>query len=199
VTDSDRRLGAIVLAGGRSARFGRDKLAEPVDGRPMLDRAIEAVQAVGSDVEVVVVMAAGDLRSLPPGVRHATDPSPFEGPLVGALTGLEALSADVESVLVVGGDMPSLDPSVLRLLVAELGTASATAAILEGDGRPRPLPMAVHRSEATTTARRLVEDGERRLRALPAALATAVVSAERWRALDPSGGTLRDVDLPTDV
>ena len=26
----------LVLAGGRSSRFGRDKLAEPIDGRPLL-------------------------------------------------------------------------------------------------------------------------------------------------------------------
>ncbi|MGH2474787.1 MAG: NTP transferase domain-containing protein, partial [Candidatus Limnocylindrales bacterium] len=37
MTDAAPRIGAIVLAGGRSSRFGRDKLAEPMDGRPLLD------------------------------------------------------------------------------------------------------------------------------------------------------------------
>ena len=39
-------VSAIVLAGGASTRFGRDKLAEPVDGRPLLHHAAEAVAAV---------------------------------------------------------------------------------------------------------------------------------------------------------
>ena len=44
-TGCDRvTVAAIVLAGGRSSRFGRDKLAEPVDGRPLLDHAIDAVR-----------------------------------------------------------------------------------------------------------------------------------------------------------
>ena len=34
----------LVLAGGRSSRFGRDKLAEPIDGRPLLWHAIDAVR-----------------------------------------------------------------------------------------------------------------------------------------------------------
>ena len=43
MTKEVKRIGAIVLAGGRSSRFGRDKLAESIDGRPLLDRAVEAV------------------------------------------------------------------------------------------------------------------------------------------------------------
>ena len=47
---ADPAVAAIVLAGGRSSRFGRDKLAEPLDGRPLLDHAIAAVGHVATDV-----------------------------------------------------------------------------------------------------------------------------------------------------
>ena len=43
-------VSGIVLAGGRSARFGRDKLAESIDGRPLLHLAAEAVATVATDV-----------------------------------------------------------------------------------------------------------------------------------------------------
>ena len=57
------RIGAIVLAGGRSSRFGRDKLAEIVDGRPLLDHAIDAVRAVATDIVVVVAPGANLARA----------------------------------------------------------------------------------------------------------------------------------------
>ena len=50
-------ISVIVLAGGRSRRFGRDKLAEPVDGRPLLHHAIDAVRPIAT--EIIVVAAPG--------------------------------------------------------------------------------------------------------------------------------------------
>ena len=102
------RIGAIVLAGGRSSRFGRDKLAEIIDGRPLLDHAIDAVRAVATDI--VVVVAPGTMLPVPPGVRIAEDPVAFEGPLAGLAAGLAALDPAVDRLIVVGGDMPSLVP-----------------------------------------------------------------------------------------
>jgi molybdopterin-guanine dinucleotide biosynthesis protein A len=191
------RLGAIVLAGGRSQRFGRDKLAEPVDGRLLLDRAVVAVASLGSAVDVVVVAAADDDRVVPAG-RLVRDPRPYEGPLAGVHTGLVGLAPGADPVIVVGGDMPTLVPAVLETLVAAV-EGGASAAILEGDDRPRPLPMAVRREAATTVAAALLAGGERRLRALPAQLAAVVIPAAAWRPLDPDAATLRDIDTPDDL
>ncbi len=116
------RIGAIVLAGGRSSRFGRDKLAEPIDGRPLLHHAIEAVRAVATDI--VVVAAPGANLLVPPGVRVAHDPEAFEGPLAGLAAGLAALDRAIERVVIVAGDMPTLEPAVLSRLIAGLGAAS---------------------------------------------------------------------------
>jgi molybdopterin-guanine dinucleotide biosynthesis protein A len=61
------------------------------------------------------------------------------------------------------------------------------------------MPMAVRASRAETVARDLLASGERRLRALPEHLRAAVVPATEWRALDPDGATLRDIDRPADL
>lgn len=189
------RTGAVVLAGGRSARFGRDKLAEPVGGAPLLDHAIDAVRAVVD--EVVVVVAAGTTRVVPEGVRVAVDPSPFEGPLAGAATGLAAFPAAVGRVILVGGDMPSLQAGVLTLLLGRLDALPAVeAAILEGAG---PLPLAVRRAAALDAAVAILAEGQRRLRRLPERLDAAVVGASAWRAIDPDALTLRDIDEPGDL
>ncbi len=194
------RLGAIVLAGGRSARFGRDKLAEPLDGRTLLMHAIEAVLEIETGLDLVVVGAPGAAPSIPAGARLVHDPRAFDGPLAGVATGLAALAPSVDRVVVVGGDMPGLVPAVLRLLASSLADEPAVALVLlAGDDRSRPLPAAIRRAEGARAADTLLAAGERRLRALAEVLPTTVIPASAWRPLDPAGATLGDVDTPADL
>jgi len=186
---------AIILAGGRSTRFGRDKLAEPVDGRPLLHHAAEAVAAVATDV--IVVAPPDVVPSLPDGVRLVHDEAPFEGPLAGCMTGLVAAREPV--VVVVGGDMPSLEPAVLALLIRALVASSADAAVVERLGRRQQLPFATRTGAGTDAARRLLAQGERRLGALMDRLTVRVLAEDEWRPLDPDARTLRDVDEPADL
>ena len=186
---------AIVLAGGRSRRFGRDKLMEPLSGRPLLEHAIAAVEPVA--METIVVMAADESRIVPGGTIVVRDSTSFEGPLVGLLTGLRR--AQYLIALVVGGDMPTMVPSVLGMLIDRLEDPSVEAVVLEHDGRERPLPGAMRVELALSVAERLVAAGERRLRALYQALPTAVIDEPAWRDLDPDGRTMRDIDTPADL
>lgn len=192
---SVRRVSAIVLAGGRSSRFGRDKLAEPIDGRPLLQHAIDAVRPHA--FEVVVVVAPGAVPAVPPDVIVVHDPTPFEGPLAGLVVGLGA--ARGSTVLVTGGDMPEMMPDVVVAMLASLESTGGEAVILDHAGRPRPLPMAVRRLPALAAASRLIAGGERRLRVLTEALTTTTITESTWRSLDPHGTTVRDIDTPADL
>jgi molybdopterin-guanine dinucleotide biosynthesis protein A len=188
-------VSAIVLAGGRSSRFGRDKLAETVGGRTLLDHALDAVVPLAA--EVIVVRRPGDDAPAPAGTRVIHDPVAFEGPLVALRSALG--QAIHETVLVVAGDMPEPSRAVLALLIGELDDPTVEAVQLRDADRPRPLPLAVRREPARSAVDRLVSAGERRLRALPAALRTLVIDETTWRPLDPDGRTLRDVDTPADL
>ena len=187
---------AIVLAGGASRRFGGDKLAEPIGGISLLSHAVRALDGIVD--EIVVVVAPG--RPSPtidggpdgPPVLLVRDPEAFGGPLVGLRTGLAA--ARGTTVIVVGGDMPSLVPAVLELLLQR-----PPAALADEDGRLRPLPCALDRVATLTLADRLLAGGERRLRALLAGLGTAALPRADWAAIDPAGLTLRDVDERSDL
>ena len=189
----------IVLAGGRSSRFGADKLAAMVEGRPLLEAAIAGVAAVASDI--IVVIAPGDERVLPggPSVRAIVDPESFGGPLVGLLAGLEATAQPL--VVVAGGDMPSLSAAVLGLMLRSMTTADDAfgAVILERLGRRQPLPAVVRTGSAIELARQLVAHGERSLRSLFERLPTRTLEEGEWRPLDPDGATLRDIDRPSDL
>ncbi|HEX2755880.1 MAG TPA: molybdenum cofactor guanylyltransferase [Candidatus Limnocylindrales bacterium] len=196
----DVAASGIVLAGGRSSRYGSDKLAARVEGATLLDRSVAALAAVA--VEIVVVVAPGDDRVPAPidrPLRLVADPELHGGPLVGLLAGLEAVDQPI--ALVVGGDMPSLRADVLRLMLRTLVTADEAfgAVILERRGRGEPLPAVVRTGSGTDVARRLVADGERSLRSLLERLPTRIIDEAAWRPLDPDAATLHDVDRPSDL
>ena len=188
-------VSGIVLAGGRSARFGRDKLAEPVGDTPLLHRAIDAVAAVAA--EVIVVAPPDSAPSIPDGVRLVHDSAPYEGPLAGCLTGLTAAREPL--VLVAGGDMPFLEPAVLELLVRTLAASATDAVLLEHRGRRQQLPFALRTGAGTDLATRLLAQGERRLGSIAEHLTVRVLLEGEWRPLDPEARTLRDVDEPDDL
>ena len=196
MTESARPpVSGIVLAGGRSSRFGRDKLAEPIGDRPLLAFAIEAMAAVAS--EVIVVAPPGTAPPTPDGVRLVHDAAPYEGPLAGCLTGL--IAAREPLGLVAGGDMPSLEPAVLGLLVRTLQFSSADATFLEHRGHRQQLPFALRTGSGTDVVSRLLAQGERRLGAIGQRLTVRVLREDEWRPLDPEARTLRDIDEPTDL
>jgi FdhD protein len=191
-------VSGAVLAGGRSRRMGSDKRRLPVAGRPLLARAVGALQDVVG--EVVVVTAAGDegtLADLVPGVRAVADVEPDQGPLGGLVTALRLASTDV--VVVVPGDHPALAAPVLRALTeALLADDRLQAALLATDRGPQPL-LGAYRRDAAGTVQALLDRGERRARVLPEHLVTATVPEAVWRVLDPGGATASDLDTPADV
>ena len=192
---SPRDVTGIVLAGGRSTRFGADKLAVEIDGQSVLDHAIDAVASIAGEVIVVGAAQAGrDVRTL-------DDPEPFGGPLQALAGGLAAATAD--RALVVAGDMPTLVPDVLRLLVDELQREAEADAVVLADprdpARRQPLPLAVRVAPARTAAAAALEAGDRSLVRLLGRLRVVEIPVERWLPLDPDARTLVDIDLPADL
>jgi molybdenum cofactor guanylyltransferase len=201
---------AVILAGGASTRFGGDKLDAELDERPLLHHPIEACASVAP---VIVLVLAPDAQSpaLPSDLAQRVivtrDRVRYLGPLAGLLTGLEVASErvpDADTALVVGGDMPALVPGVLRLLIDRVsarprsGVPAPGAVILGADPRAT-LPMAVRITVAEPAARRLLDADRRSLHALLDRVPSASIDAATWRALDPAGRTISDIDTPDDL
>jgi len=196
---------AIVLAGGGSTRFGTDKLAAALDGRPLLHHALERV-AEAADRIVLVLAPGAAVPALPSAIGGriviARDDARDQGPLAGVAAGLACLDADADThdvAIVVGGDMPGLVPAVLRLLADRVsGDGGPSAALLEGDPVPT-LPLALQPARALAAAQMLLVANRRSLRALLEEVGAATIPAGEWRRLDPTGATLLDVDTPEDL
>jgi molybdopterin-guanine dinucleotide biosynthesis protein A len=191
----------IVLAGGRSTRFVTDKLAEPIDGDPLLERAIAAASAVTDEV----IVAGRRIERASSSVRGIPDVEPFGGPLAALVGVLEVLDARRASAIVVGGDMPRLVPEVLCSMLDRLDAdPSIDAVILARAGAeaqtPRQvLPMALRVRPGGAAGRIAVSNGRRSLQALLDILASSELPASVWQRLDPDGSTLLDVDTRADL
>jgi molybdopterin-guanine dinucleotide biosynthesis protein A/glyoxylase-like metal-dependent hydrolase (beta-lactamase superfamily II) len=189
------RAAAIVLAGGASRRFGRDKLRAPYRGATVLAHTLQRVRAVLD--EIWVVLAPDDPGAdLPPAVHRVRDVEAGRGPLAGLAAGLGAVRADV--VLVVGGDMPRVEPAVLRLLLDRLADDAEATALDTSEG-PRPLPIALRREPGLRALAGLQASGRWRLRDLLEVVATRAVAEATWVGLDPERASLHDVDVPSDL
>jgi len=105
---------AIVLAGGRSSRLGRDKAAVVVGGLPLLDRVLRAAGPVAGRL-----LVAGPRRPLLAGTPVPTwcreDP-PGGGPVAGVAAALAQVRTPRVFVLAV--DLPFLTVDALRVLAA---------------------------------------------------------------------------------
>lgn len=200
---------AIVLAGGRGRRFGGPKLETPVDGLPLLHRALAAAAAVATEV---IIVAARDstpgLPACPVPIRVVHDRVPDAGPLAALAEGLAV--AEGATAIVVGGDMPRLRPAVLEAMLDRVPAAGPAAVVLEappsagGEATSEPpprqsLPLAVPVSEARIAAAVVLAEGRRALQALIDQLGERRLPAAEWLPLDPAAETLLDVDMPADV
>lgn len=133
------RVGAILLAAGRSTRMGGpDKLLATIDGEPMVRRALRVLQEVPlAPVAVVLGVAADAVRAalagLAPVLWCSADHSPEQQ--VSVVAGLRALPSDLDAILVMLSDQPLLDAGDLRWLVARhraLPAGSAAIPVFEG-------------------------------------------------------------------
>ena len=174
----------VVLAGGRSRRFGSDKLAADLGGRTLLDTTLDSVPA---RLDVVVV---GPERPVRRPVRFVREEPPGGGPAAGLVAGLTAaLAVGADRVATLPGDAPAAGSGVGVLLDA-LEPADLVVAV-GADGQVFPLQLACTRAGAE---RFLAAAGDgaglspRRL--LEPLDAVRVVVGER---------ALLDVDVPADL
>jgi molybdenum cofactor guanylyltransferase len=188
------RVAVVVLAGGRSERFGADKTRAEVAGVGLLERVLDAVGRMEPSVDEVFVVGPW----APPGVRHLAEPDRFGGPLAAMSFGLGEITAP--TVLVLAADHPGLEPSLLAVLVDRLGAdRGATAVVPIRAGRREPL-VAAYRRSIGHVAREVLAQGQRSMHALLDADDVSVVELveDDWRVVDPEGRSFADIDTRDD-
>ncbi len=129
------RLSAVVLAGGKSSRFGQDKAEMELSGQRVLTGLIRMLLSFPFR-GVAVVRAEGKAGDLPDQVEILEDDQEGLGPLGGIQTALKHLSG---GVLVTACDMPLVSGALIEWLLGRYD-AGAEAVIPRHTGRMEPFP-----------------------------------------------------------
>jgi molybdopterin-guanine dinucleotide biosynthesis protein A len=114
-------LYSLLLAGGRSARMGRDKSSLEHDGKTRLEHALSLLQDTGADH----ILLSGNV----PGLDSLPDRIPDCGPLGGLHAALHHIdeqgALDKSLLLIIPIDMPRLDSATLLRLDQAIGSAAS--------------------------------------------------------------------------
>jgi CTP:molybdopterin cytidylyltransferase MocA/SAM-dependent methyltransferase len=150
---------AIVLAAGSGSRFGGGKLLARLEGVPILQHVLDALANAGIDDPVVVL--GGDGPALEATIewraaRRISNPEPARGLSSSLQLGWATVMADgprPESVLVVLGDQPRLDPAVVRALANQpLDPARPIVVARHADGARNPVRLEPEAAALVTAA-----------------------------------------------
>lgn len=173
-------FGAIILAGGRSSRLGRDKASELLLGRSLLQHVIDRVAPLVQ--ELIIVRAPN--QQLPPiesprAVQVIEDAYPGTGPLGGIYSGL--LAAVAERCLAVACDMPLLSPPLLQELQRRAAACDVVMPVLE---YPEPL-HAVYARICLQPMRARLDAGQLKITGFLRAVHVCYMRDTECRTLDP--------------
>ncbi len=113
-------IAALILAGGRSSRMGALKPLHQLDGKPVIQWAVEVFrQAAVKDICVVLGFHSEKLLSVLEAlnVRTVINPEPERGMFSSVQAGLQTFGADVDGFFLLPADMPMIrSRTVDRLL-----------------------------------------------------------------------------------
>ena len=109
---------AIVLSGGYSERFGRDKGFIDLMGKPLIQHVIDKVSSVTTEI-IIVVSTEKQLKTYSNAFSDFTkvvvDEKVGKSPLIGALTGFH--NANTDYVFLLPCDTPLISKAFLKLLI----------------------------------------------------------------------------------
>ncbi|HEY7348915.1 MAG TPA: molybdenum cofactor guanylyltransferase [Ktedonobacterales bacterium] len=183
-----QKVSGAVLAGGQSRRMGSDKAALLIQGEPLLRRTTRLIRAITPEVAII---GSPERAALVPDVPIIPDRWPNQGPLGGIATALHTLAG--EAVLVVGCDMPFLNPELLRYLITLADGYDAVLA--RADGKAHPLHAVYQRGCLPVIEAQLLA-GDLRVQRFLATLAVRFVEGAELDRFDPRHLSMFNANTP---
>lgn len=134
-------IAGVLLAAGRSTRFGADKLTAKLDGKAVVRWSVGALASL--DAIYVVIPPGADMivQALSRlDVRFVVNLGRDEGLASSIRAGVAALPDDVEAVVIALADQPRADSAVTRALCDRWRAGGVPAVAPEyADGRGNPV------------------------------------------------------------
>jgi molybdopterin-guanine dinucleotide biosynthesis protein A len=190
---------AIILAGGLSKRFGRDKGLVPLADKPLIKHVLEAVNPIVDEIIVVVNSKAQveEFSKILGNVKIVVDNLDMHGPLVGAATGFK--TANGEYGLLLPCDTPLLSKEVLTLLLDLCVNRNAVIPRWP-NGYIEPLQAVYRVKPALEAAEKALNEGKTDMRSMIERLrGVRYISTLVLQQFDPSLKFFINVNTPIDL
>jgi molybdenum cofactor cytidylyltransferase len=159
------KIAAIILAAGRSTRFGQDRVATKAvaefDGAPLVRRVAEAALASRASPVLVVTGHAGNLIAAALkdyDVRLVDAPDYAAGLSRSLRAGVAAVPDDADGAVVLLADMPLIAPALIDALIATFDAMPNAKAVVPAYAGRRGNPVLLGRPLFAKIARL---DGDR--------------------------------------
>lgn len=158
------KMAGIVLAGGKSSRFGEPKALAIWQGKTFIEHSIEALKEVVTDIVVIsypdITNELSHMLNVP--VVEDIELYKGNGPLAGLLTGMEFASADW--YIVAPCDTPNVSKEwAMELIERADETYEAIVPLVEG--RKQPL-LALYHYKVKEKIERLLKEEKRSMQGL---------------------------------
>jgi molybdenum cofactor cytidylyltransferase len=139
-------ISGIVLAAGTASRFGSTKQLAEIDGKPLVQHAIDA--AADADLDEIVVVLGHDAERVREALQLPSNAHPVvnerfaEGQSTSLASGLRALHPESEAAVVLLADQPGVTSEEIRLLTERFAETDALVVRLRYLNAPGPALLA---------------------------------------------------------
>lgn len=174
---------AVILAGGRSSRFGRDKVFETINGVTLLEILIHKLQNLNFKIFI-----SGSLEKYGQwGLPVIEDENPYAGPLCA----LESIWKKImgNRILLLGADMPFVTEKKIEEMWQKSREVDIT--LLKDQKGPSPLP-GVYSRKTENFIKKITREGKRDLKSL-------LDLGLRLRKLNSEKKSLTNINFPDDL
>jgi molybdopterin-guanine dinucleotide biosynthesis protein A len=191
---------AVVLAGGFSSRFGRDKGLVVLAGKPLIVHVIDRISRVVG--EVLVVVSSETQREKFEAILEEkavliVDKREFKSPLVGAMTGFE--SAQGEYSLLLPCDTPLVSTKIVQFLF-DMCMNKGAAIPRWTSGYIEPLQAVYHTQYALNASKKALAQGKMNMLSMINNLVRVrYVSTMVLELMEPKLLTFLNINAPQDL
>jgi len=165
------QITGIILAGGQSARMGKDKALLQIDGRTLLERALE----ICNPVCTVVLISSNNPEHEKYGYSIIPDEIKNCGPIGGIYSSLKKSDSVWNFVLSV--DSVFVEPEFVGFLISEIGNFDAIIPVHENGKEPL---IALYNKNCITAIETAINSGDFKLQHFLGKIKVKEIDSREW-------------------
>jgi molybdenum cofactor guanylyltransferase len=190
---------AIILAGGKSERMGKNKAIVDIMGKPLLSWSVDSLSKLVDDL-VIVSRNDNDAKLyekiLSERVRIVIDDSVLEGPLVGIISGFKVVKSDYCYVHPV--DSPVIKKEVIEYLFGKAQNFDGAVWKIN-DETIEPLHAVYRVNSVLKISERVLKTGNTSAKILSKEIQIKYLGLDELRSMDKNTVSLFNINTPSDI